>query len=179
MKRFLQFSLLIAGVSLLTATSSCQKDYNATTANDTIKTRNPFLGDFTCSMNGESFVADFKSFSDVTFEGTRSVSFVGEKFSYDRDPEVSQIISLSISPYEGPKNYPLNGWGITATYTDRKKDGLTKVYRGKVLDESTSINVTADGNGFTGNFAFEFKPVGSTSDSFNIIITNGQFNLPK
>jgi hypothetical protein len=179
MKRFLQFSLLIAGVSLMTVTSSCQKDYNATTADDTIKTRNPFLGDFTCIMNGEQFVADFKSFSDVTFEDTRTISIVAEKFSYDRDPEVSQVFTLTITPYEGPKSYPLNGWSVRASYNDRKKDGGTINYNGKVTDESAFIKLNSDGAAYNGNFAFELKPVGATNDSFNIIITNGEFNLPK
>jgi|GEM_PF-2009837 len=181
MKRFLQLSLLLAGISWMTATTtSCQKEYNANPADDTIKTRNPFQGGFTCYINGELFTADSKTFNDVTVEGVRTISFSAMKYNYDRDPQIYKLMTFTISPYEGTKGYPINGWGISAVYTDAQKDpSATRVYNAKVIDESSNISLTSDASNYAGTFNFEMKPVGASSDSFNLKVTDGKFDLPK
>jgi len=180
MKRFLQLSLLLAGISWMTATTSCQKEYNATTADDTIKTRNPFQGTFTCTINGEIFTADSKTFSDVTVEGVRTLSLSAMRYNYDRDPQIYKVMTFTITPYEGTKGYPISGWGVSAVYMDVQKNPAdTRTYNAKVIDESSNINMTSDATNFTGTFNFELKPVGSSNDSFNLKVTNGTFDLPK
>ena len=164
----------------MTATTSCQKEYNANTADDTIKTRNPFQGNFTCYINGEIFTADSKTFSDITVEGVRTVRFSAMRFNYDRDPEIYKVMTFTLSPYEGAKGYPINGWGISAVYTDAKKDAsATVVYNAKVIDESSNITLTSDASNYAGTFSFELKPTGASTDSFNLKVTNGTFDLPK
>lgn len=179
MTKFLRLALYCAGLGIIVASSSCSSEYDPTPGvpgRDTI--RNAFLGDFTAVVDGVQFVANTKYYSDNTTDNIRTLSISGVMDSKIKDPDSNQTISLAIFDYQGPNTYPLTQAGVTASYI-LKKEGKSTVYSASSLSEDSYITITADGDNIEGSFRFLTTFGTDTLSGGNIMITNGQFSIPR
>jgi hypothetical protein len=174
MKKIFPILFICAGMTLLSV--SCSKDYDASPdVTGKNKVRNPFLGDFTATINGEPFIANTKGFTDNTFEDIRSISIYGTMDSPEKDPLKNKMISLSIGDYTGPKAY-VAAWSTSATYIERV-GGNPTIYSTNMSGDTVSvINITDDRDKWEGTFTLQVKPSGSQEP---INITQGAFSIPK
>jgi hypothetical protein len=177
MKKIFQLALVCAGIGIITASTSCSSTYDATPTipgRDTIKTG--LRGDFTATVQGVEFVANTKYVTDQTASGVRTLVISGVMDSKAKDPKTNQTISLSISPYEGPKAYPIQ-MGSAGVYINMKENA-SAAYLAKANDTNNVIIITQDAGEVKGTFNFVVAPGGiGTADNINI--GNGSFSIPK
>lgn len=177
MKKFLQLALICAGMGIIATSTSCSSTYDATPTvpgKDTMK--NPLRGDFTAIVDGVNFTANAKYCSDVTVDGTRTITVSGVQDSYNKDPQTNSSISLSITNYAGPNVYPIQ-FGVAGTYVVKNK-GVDKVFLAKTGDTLALINITSDGDKLEGTFNFVVAP-GGLGGADNHFIGDGKFSIPK
>ena len=178
MKKILQLVMVCTGVGIIAMSTSCStKKYDADPSvpgRDTMKTY--MRGDFTANINGVSFDAHTKYASDITVDGTRSLSIAGIMDSYNKDPETNQTISLSIANYTGPNTYPIQ-FGVAGSYISLD-GGVPTTYLAKTGDTIASITITSDGSNLKGTFKFVVAPNGM-GEADNISISDGAFDVPK
>lgn len=176
MKKIFPILCVCAGLTLFSV--SCSKDYDTTPDVNKDQVRNPFLGDFTATVNGDPFVANTKGFTDNTFEDIRSISIYGTQDSPEKDPKKNKMITLTIGDYTGPKAY-VGGWTTSATYTDQY-DGNTYNYTTDMTGDTVSvINITNDQDKWEGTFTLQVKPAGGSGGQEPVNITQGSFSIPR
>lgn len=173
-KTILSLLAVITGITWLTFSTSCQKDYNATTADDTMIVRNPMQGQFSCLLNGIYYEADLKYYWDTA--GTLSIST--ERFSPDKSERVYKTLAFTIHPYELPGTYKTSSGKVQGAYVNVDSFQTDNYYIVSV-DTFENVTVTDNSGSVKGNFFFTLRPVGATDDSQDIKVTNGAFDIPK
>lgn len=177
MKKFIiTGAAVLALFGFLMTHTSCQKEYNASTKDDTTTFRNPLQGDFTCIIGGGAmYVADIKSYADTGNVLTIST----QQFSPNKSERVNKNISLTILNYDGPKTYKIHDGNALGTYID-VDSYETQTYTSIDVDTFSSITITNNGDKLEGSFFFTVRPVGGNpADSADIQITTGEFSIPK
>ncbi|MFT4061769.1 MAG: VCBS domain-containing protein [Edaphocola sp.] len=176
MKKFLQLSLLCAGLGIATLSSSCTSEYDATpgvAGRDTISTY--LRGDFTATVDGESFVAFTKSAEITSDNDVRTLTVVGQMDSEDKDPNSNKTLYLYITNYQGAGSYPIAS-GVSGTY-QVLEDGVSTSYLAKGNDTTALIIVNSDNGTVSGTFNFTVAPNG-TGTSNNHSVVDGKFSIP-
>lgn len=177
MKKFIQLAFVCLGIGVLSASTSCSSNYDATPevpGKDTI--RNPFQGDFTAVVNGVNFIAETKGYQDATVGGVRVLTVYGVMNDAKKNPNSNQSINLSINNYNGPGLYYIQS-GVAGVYTILD-NGTPKVYLAKANDSANLIQITADGDKVEGTFNFVVAPNGLGDDDKQNI-SDGKFSIPK
>ncbi len=177
MRKIVQLALTCAGLGLFTGATSCGTDYDATPeieGKDTIKNR--LRGEFKAMIDGVQFIADSKVIQDYMVNDMRTISLSAVQDNYNKDPKIFSSITISISNYVGPGEYPIR-FDVAGVYTNVDSSG-THSYYAQASDSSLSvINITSDADKLEGTFSFVTKSTGTGGAP--IYITNGSFNVPK
>lgn len=176
MKKFIQLAFVCLSIGVLSASTSCSSNYDATPevpGKDTI--RNPFQGDFTAVVNGVNFIAETKGYQDATVGGIRVLTVYGIMNSANKDPKTNTSINLSINNYNGPGVYYIQQ-GVAGVY-NVLNNGTPSSFLAKV-DSANLITVSADGDKIEGSFNFTATPDG-TGDVNQQSIADGKFSIPK
>ncbi len=177
-KVILSIVIVMTALSCLTFTTSCQKEYNANTLDDTAVVRNPMQGTFTCIVGGAPFTGNMKYYSDTSIEDVRVLSVSAQQFSPNMSPYVYQTMAFSISFYEAPGTYKADGIYVTGAYTSVDTYSVNN-YAIVNVDTVSNITITENGSNIAGTFFFTIRPAGATSDSMDIQVQSGEFNIPK
>ncbi len=176
------------GSLFVTFLMGCEKEYSV---GDVPEERNPLQGTLTYDLNGEQMVADAKFVSNsVDDNDVKSLVIIGEKYSQDKIGERSDILTMSINYYEGPKMYaPENYFSSTLKLGSQwyhpfdpaaLKNYILVPMGGNEEEPTEFLTIESDGDNFKGTF--EFKMVYSNpsdpSQKDTLHIENGKFDIP-
>ncbi|PSK92765.1 hypothetical protein [Taibaiella chishuiensis] len=176
MKKFIQLAFVCLSIGVLSASTSCSSNYDATPdvpGKDTM--RNPFQGDFTAVVNGVNFIAETKGYQDATVGGIRVLTVYGIMNSANKDPKSNTSINLNINNYNGPGVYYIQQ-GVAGVYTILN-NGTPTAFLARV-DSANMITVTGDGDKIEGSFNFTVTPDGLENPNQQNI-ADGKFSIPK
>lgn len=175
MKKILLVAIALLGANLYFASCSSKYDANPTVNNSGV--RNPMQGDFTATIDGDSFIANEKTFTDTTDDNDiRYLSIVGLAYSADMDPVKSKTIALIIPNYLGPRSYAMDGL-VTGELFISDSLGI-HAYTTFPGDTLSLITLTDDGSTLEGSFYFRVLPAQNNSLD-TISIANGSFKIPR
>ena len=181
---------IILGSLFVTFLIGCEKEYSV---GDVPEDRNPLQGTMTYELNGEKIVTDVKSVVSIVDDNdVKTLTLVGEKFSPDMNSDRSDILSMTINYYEGPKMYTTDNY-ISANLilgrhfyepynpNDLKNYVLVPMGDNESEEETEFIQIDAEGDNIKGKFAFNvvYSNPSNTSQKDTIYIENGMFDIPK
>lgn len=176
MKKILQTLAVVTFSGIIF--SACSKPYEPVKKDPDIDQSNPLRGDFECYLYDGSthYVADEKSVTDITKDGSRTLAIHTKEYSDSMDVYVYKTISFGISNFQGTGTYPIDFYtnvAVTLAYDSANIQTFTQVSN----EPETFINITkAENDQYEGEFQFKIK---NTKDTSTVLINRGKFKLEK